>query len=126
MVTLRVNDILKDRILVSRESAHLLENPLNAMMAAAKTPGNPTGTISMVVDFEGIEGMAPSFLDELLSIFESIIGSETDAPERRVVVANPPTRLSLKFEAVARGHGMSVRARPDGSWLLTLSTLTGT
>ncbi|MCH7595087.1 MAG: STAS-like domain-containing protein [Planctomycetes bacterium] len=119
MVTLRVNDILTDKILVSRESAHLLEDPLNAMMAAAKTPGNPTGTTSMVVDFEGIEGMAPSFLDELISIFESIIESETDSPERRLVVANPPTRLSLKFEAVARGHGMSVEARSDGSWLLT-------
>ncbi len=119
MVTLRVNDILKDRILVSRESARLLEGPLSSMMEAAGTPGNSSDATSMAVDFEGIEGMAPSFLDELLSIFESIIGSGTDAPDRRLVVANPPTRLSLKFEAVARGHGMSVRALPDGSWILT-------
>jgi hypothetical protein len=79
----------------------------------------------MAVDFEGIEGIAPSFLDELLSIFESIIGLDTSDPERRLVVANPPTRLSLKFEAVARGHGMAVRALPDGSWLLTNTRNTG-
>ena len=117
MPTLRANEILKDKILVSRESAHLLEDALNAMMAAARTSGN-LSTTSIVVDFEGIEGIAPSFLDELLSIFESILGSGASPRERRLVVANPPTRLSLKFEAIARGHGMSVRALPDGSWLL--------
>ncbi len=125
MRTLRVNDVLKDKVLVSRESAHVLEDALRAMMAAARTPENPSGTTSMTVDFEGVEGIAPSFLDELLSIFESIIGSKADDLERCLVVANPPTRLSLKFEAVARGHGMSVRALPDGSWLLTDSRNTG-
>lgn len=119
MRTLRVSDVLKDRILVSRESARLLKDALHAIMADAWTPENASGTTSMAVDFEGIEGIAPSFLDELLSVFESVIGSETNARERCLVVANPPTRLSLKFEAVARGHGMSVRALPDGSWLLT-------
>ena len=119
MCTLRVNEILRDKVLVSRESAHLLEDALSAMMAAARTPGNPSGTISVAVDFEGIEGIAPSFLDELLSIFESLIGADANGCERCLIVANPPTRLSLKFEAVARGHGMSVRALPDGSWLLT-------
>ena len=119
MCTLRVNEVLKDRILISRESAHLLEDALSAMIAAARTPGRPSGTTSMAIDFEGIEGIAPSFLDELLSIFESVIGLNTSGLERCLVVANPPTRLSLKFEAIARGHGMSVRALPDGSWLLT-------
>jgi len=119
MRTFRVNDVLKDRILVSRESARLLEAPLSAMMGSARTPGNACGTTPVAVDFDGVEGIAPSFLDELLSIFESLIGSETSGEERCLIVANPPTRLSLKFEAIARGHGMSVRALPDGSWFLT-------
>lgn len=117
MPTLRANEILKDKILVSRESAHLLEDALNTIMTTTSTSGD-LSINSIVVDFEGIEGIAPSFLDELLSIFESILGSDTCARERRLVVANPPTRLSLKFEAIARGHGMSVQALPDGSWLL--------
>ena len=119
MRTLRVNDVLKDRILVSRESARLLEDALRAMMVSAKTPGEACGTTPVTVDFEGVEGIAPSFLDELLSIFESLIGGETNGAERRLIVANPPTRLSLKFEAIARGHGMSVRVIADGSWSLT-------
>jgi hypothetical protein len=119
MRTLRVNDVLKDKILVSRESARLLEGALSALMVSARTPGEPSGTTPVAVDFEGIEGVAPSFLDELLSIFESLLGTETNGDERCLIVANPPTRLSLKFEAIARGHGMSVRALPDGSWFLT-------
>ncbi len=119
MHTLRVRDVLKDKILVSRESARLLEDALGAIMAGKSTPGGRSDTTRLTVDFEGVEGIAPSFLDELLLVFESIIGSDTNGVERRLVVANPPARLSLKFEAIARGHGMSVRALSDGSWVLT-------
>jgi hypothetical protein len=114
----RVSDVLKDRILVSRESARLLEDALRAIVASARTPENAPEPTPVTVDFEGIEGIAPSFLDELLSIFESLLGAESSGRERCLIVANPPTRLSLKFEAIARGHGMSARALPDGSWFL--------
>ena len=119
MCTLRVNDVLKDRILVTRESARLLQEAMSAMIAAAGTSGNPSGEASLGIDFEGVEGMAPSFLDELLSVFESLLGERGNVGKRCLIVANPPTRLSLKFEAIARGHGMSVRTTPNGSWLLT-------
>jgi hypothetical protein len=115
---LRVHDVLKDRILVGRESARLLENPLRALMASAQPPGMPSHPTPVTVDFEGVEGMAPSFLDELVSVFESLIGTESNGRERCLIIANPPTRLSSKFEAVARGHGMSARLNPDGSWVL--------
>ncbi|MGD2108196.1 MAG: hypothetical protein PVI86_02270 [Phycisphaerae bacterium] len=78
-----------------------------------------SGTNSLTVDFAGVEGMAPSFLDELLLIFGSHVGGGADGRERCLIVANPPTRLSRKFEAVARGHGMSAQALADGSWSLT-------
>lgn len=126
MRTLRVHDVLTDKILITRESARLLEDALKTIMVSAVAPGEGCDQTSVTVDFEGVEGMAPSFLDELLSVFESVIGAETTSKTslpggcvRSLIVANPPTRLSLKFEAVARGHGMSVRALPDGSWLLT-------
>lgn len=119
MRTLRVKEILTDRILVSRESARLLEPALGELMIGARTPGADAITTPMTVDFEGIEGVAPSFLDEVLLIFESLLAADTNGLERCLIVANPPTRLSLKFEAVARGHAMSARALPDGSWILS-------
>ena len=119
MRTIRVNDVLEDRILISRESARLLEDALRAIMQSGSTPEHASAITPVVVDFQGVEGIAPSFLDELLSVFESLVAAETNGDEPYLIVANPPTRLSLKFEAVARGHGMSVRALPDGSWVLT-------
>jgi hypothetical protein len=118
MDTLRVRNILPDRILVSRESARLLEDPLRAVIAGESTAGDDRGALQVTVDFEGIEGIAPSFLDELVRIFESAVAAEVAGRQRSLIVKNPPTRLSLKFEAIARGHGMSVQALPDGSWLL--------
>jgi hypothetical protein len=118
-VHLRVHDVLTDKILVGRESARRLEDALKAMIAGVKTAADSPASSAVTVDFDGVEGMAPSFLDELVTIFESLIGSETADGKRNLIVANPPARLSPKFEAVARGHGMSVRALPDGSWILT-------
>ena len=121
MRTFRVHDVLKDKILVSRECAHLLADALRAIMSSESTPEQRSEMTPILVDFEGVEGIAPSFLDELLSVFESLIAAGTNGDELYLIVANPPTRLSLKFEAVARGHGMSARALPDGSWALTVS-----
>jgi len=90
------------------------------MMAGTKTAEERRSPTSVTVDFNGVEGIAPSFLDELLTIFESLVGTATNGDKPCLVVANPPTRLSLKFEAVGRGHGMSVQALPDGSWLLRI------
>ncbi|MCH7817460.1 MAG: STAS-like domain-containing protein [Proteobacteria bacterium] len=118
MKTLQVSKVLKDKILVSRESAHLLEDAISALVEPATVADSPSQPTRIAIDFSGVEGVAPSFLDELLSIFESLIGAETNGNQLCLVIANPPTRLSLKFEAIARGHGMSVRAQPDGSWLM--------
>lgn len=118
MPTLRVQDVLTEKILISRESARVLEDALKSMTDAAKTAGQTSEPPPVTVDFLGVVGISPSFLDELLSIFESVMGDKTNGGRRRLIVAHPPTRLSLKFEAVGRGHGMSVQAMPDGSWLL--------
>ncbi len=119
MQILRVQDILKDRILVSRESARLLDQALNAMIAAASSADQAGDTAAITIDFEGVEGMAPSFVDELLCVFESLASAASAGQTRCLRILHPPTRLSSKFEAVARGHAMSVQVQPDGSWLLT-------
>ncbi|MCI0629773.1 MAG: STAS-like domain-containing protein [Phycisphaerales bacterium] len=72
----------------------------------------------VVIDFEGVSGVAPSFVDELVTSFQTIAAVERHGRSSVLIVAHPPTRLSLKFEAIARGHGMSVRSLDDGSWVL--------
>jgi hypothetical protein len=122
MDTLRVNDVLKDRILISRESARLLEGAIASIFATTADSTGHLERVQVTVDFDSVEGIAPSFLDELLLIFDKFVDKPADGPKRSLIVANPPTRLSSKFEAVARGHRMTASARPDGSWLLTDAT----
>jgi hypothetical protein len=115
---LRVRDVLKERILVSRESAHRLENALRTILARP-APKSASRARSLTIDFTEVAGVAPSFLDELLTILESLVRSRINGQEVELIVANPPTRLSLKFEAIAHGHGMSIQGLPDGSWRLS-------
>lgn len=115
MPTLLVHDWVKDRILVSRESARPLVEAIREAIRAGESASEAKSTL--VVDFEGVAGIAPSFMDELLSAFE-LADPSGDGFAGSVVVVNPPTRLSLAFEAIARGRGMSISLRADGSWLL--------
>lgn len=117
MPTLLIHTVLPDKILVSRESAHLLEDAIRRALSR-ESGEDATDAIEapLVVDFEGVEGIAPSFLDELLSIFESLATQTISGPNPQLIVANPPTRLSSKFEAVARGHAMVIESLPDGTW----------
>jgi hypothetical protein len=97
----------------------MLEGALRALLTESSSAESaPAGREQVTLDFHGVEGMAPSFLDELLSVFELVLGGDGRKEPRSLIVAHPPTRLSLKFEAVARGHGLSVQALPDESWLL--------
>ena len=126
MPILRVHDVLKERVLVSRESAHLLEDALRTTLASAPTPASASCARSLTVDFEEVAGVAPSFLDELLTILESLVRTPANGEAVELIVANPPTRLSLKFEAIARGHGMSIQGLADGSWRLSGTPTTPT
>lgn len=120
MSSVLVHQILTDKILVSRESAHCLRDALSSSLMSCRSGAGSTGDPALVtVDFAGIEGMTPSFLDELISIFEGLLAHANEGCRAVLLVAHPPTRLSLKFEAVARGHEMVVEALPDGSWRLS-------
>lgn len=109
MAAILVKAIVPDRILVSRESARLLERAIREQLQA--------GTGEIVVDFSEVAGIAPSFMDELIRVVEQII-EEHEGRQFVLRADNTPTRLSSKFEAIARGHGMSIQAVNGNSWEL--------
>jgi STAS-like domain of unknown function (DUF4325) len=108
---LRIRDVLRERILVSRESARLLAAPLRQVIDE-ETPRGPQARREVTVDFEGVEGMAPTFLDEFLGVLESTVGVGS-----RILFVAQPARLSLKFEAVARSRGLQVTQENGGRWV---------
>lgn len=113
----RVHDILQRPVLISREAARALENPL-AIAVASTGSTNESLPVAVVLDFNGISGVAPSFVDEMIKILEELLAPGPGTRPLRLTIANVPTRLSSKFSAIARGHSLSIEARPDGSWEL--------
>lgn len=106
MKTIRVTQFLNKRVLVTRESAHDLRSALDQGL------GGGEGTLT--IDFEGIEGVTPSFIDELLAM---LVGRAGDRGIK-LLVSHPPTRLTAKFTAIGRSRGLSFEEGEDGSWLI--------
>lgn len=118
MQMIRIQDILHEKILVSRESARKLQSHIMQQIESITQHEEANSESSIILDFEGVEGMTPSFLDELLRVFESVVFGDSDRVGAELIVRNPPSRMSTKFEAVARSHDISIRILDDTSWLL--------
>lgn len=109
-----VFELLGSRALVTRESARRLH------AAIANSLTRETGEV--VLNFSGILGITPSFVDELLQVIQDgLKGSRIS--ELRVTLKNPPTRLSLKFMALAKGHGAQLTEAEANTWTVTLRSL---
>ncbi len=107
MKPLKIYNLLGKRLLVTRESARSLGPALTELVAAGE----------VVIDFCGIEGLTPSFFDELLTVIERC-AHKNDKEQLKVVVLNPPTQLSAKFEAVGRGHNLTIEKSDSGAWVI--------
>ena len=109
MVGVKIFDLTGRRVLVTRSSARSIEQRLAT--ALRRSPG------AITLDFTGIQGIAPSFLDEVLSIVDEHV--DKDQAPLVVTVVNPPTRLSSKFTAVGKTHGLSIEERGDNVWVFS-------
>lgn len=108
MESVRVYDLLRRRVLVTRESARSIGPTLSEAL------GRGDGRVEL--DFSGVEGITPSFLDEALEVIQEQLNDT--GGELQVLILNAPTRLSSKFEAVGRGRGLSITESPEGRWLV--------
>ncbi len=106
--TIRLFDLLQKRALVTRASARSLESQL----AGTKVSNN--GSLDIALDFQGIEAVTPSFVDEILGVVMEA-GTRSAAKSLRVTFIHPPTRLSSKFSAIARARGVVIE-EIDGAW----------
>lgn len=109
MTTLKIYDLIGKRILVTRESARGI--------APALANALEEGCGEVTLNFAGVDGLTPSFLDEVLSVLEESIPL---AGEHRlnVILMNSPTQLSSKFAAVGRGHGLVAKELEPGTWTI--------
>lgn len=110
MVPIKIYDLAKKRALVTREAAVVISE------AMASAPAN--STTDLTLDFEGIEAVTPSFVDELLGLAQGVLRARHSAPTR-ILFLNTPTRLSAKFTAIARARDVAISETEDGVWSIT-------
>ncbi len=110
MSRVRIADSLaQQKVLVTRVSARSLAEPLRSSVQ----PGDPR----LELDFAGIEGLTPSFLDELLGMINDIV-TPSGSPQLEILLLSPPTRLSSKFAAVGKARGYEVSELEGDRWVL--------
>ncbi len=107
----KVKERLPHRAVIVRVLARELGEEL-AREAAVDSP--------LVIDFDGIDGVSPAFVDEILTMLD-----EADAPgPERLVFANLPTKLSMKYTVLAGAHSKEIELDASGereTWILTPS-----
>ena len=109
MESLKIFDLVRKRVLVTRESARSIETFVRAALVE--------GHGEFELDFSGVDGLTPSFFDETLAILEEG-AEESDQPQFSIFMTNTPTELSSKFHAVSRGHNLTMENLEDGTWLI--------
>lgn len=108
MSSLALHDVLKNRVLVTRASARTLAPSIEAAIRASRE--------ALKLDFGRVDGITPSFLDELLSVVEEAF-ARVNVDSFRVEILNPPTALSAKFAAIGRGRDLRLTEAAE-SWII--------
>lgn len=108
-----MHDLLQKRALITRDSAKPIRQALAGSDIAVAD--------DVALDFSGIDAVTPSFVDEVLAILEEAL-RRTKRGELRLLLVNPPTRLSAKFSAVARARGLQISESEDGAWAVTAAS----
>jgi hypothetical protein len=106
---MQVYKLLQRRALVTRSAAKTI------LAAIEAEPEVSDGTLYL--DFAGVEAVAPSFVDELIS---GLLGSDTHGFSQ-IRVRQPPSRLSEKFLAIGRSRGLAMEEGDDGEWIIALT-----
>ena len=110
MVSFKVHDLARRRALITRESARIIGEAV-----AAERDDQST---ELTLDFEGIDAVTPSFLDELLAVTQEALRPSSRRPIR-IVFLHTPTRMSAKFAAIAKARDVSIDEMPNGVWSIT-------
>ena len=109
MNSVRIYDLLKKRVLVSRGSARSVEGNLRAALDA--------GTGRATVDFTSVAGIAPSFLDEVFHVVREY-ASQMGAAETSLVLSHAPPHLESKLRLLAKTHGFALNKGTDDDWVV--------
>ncbi len=121
-MVVKLNEFFSSPTLISRESARALQDLVRSGGNDSHTcPQANASDMGDTISFEGIRGIAPSFIDELIRIVISLrneAGCDLGIGYRLRLV-HMPTRLSSKYLAIARSHQLDLKEVEDRVWEFT-------
>jgi hypothetical protein len=103
-----VYQLLQRRALVTRGAAQSIIEAIGAV------PSTPDKVLEL--DFAGVEAVAPSFVDELISG----LSASNRFTFSQLRIRHPPSRLSEKFRAIGRGRGLIMNEGETGEWIISI------
>ena len=110
MTIIKIHDSIAKRAIVSRGVAHDLQDAIDTRFVK--------GNRKLRLDFEGVDAISPSFVDELLLIIlES--SARNNVKRLDITFANPPISPTQTMAAIARAHEVILLEEPGGSWKMT-------
>ena len=112
MNTIELYKIFNKRVLVTRQSARSIASDIENALGG--------GAGKIVLDFTDVAGVTPSFMDETLSVIEERAKAQNGAA-LSIIIENSPTKLSSKFAAIGRAHGLDMREVDGATWVITKS-----
>lgn len=109
---LNLQKLLNKRMLVTRQTAREIAPEVQDALLK--------GNGGLVLDFSDVAGISPSFLSETILVVEDCV-QKIGEPSFRVVMENPPTKLSRKFVVLGKAHGVDIREGEGKTWIITKS-----
>lgn len=109
---LKLQKLLNKRMLVTRQTAREIAPEVQDALLK--------GNGGLVLDFSDVAGISPSFLSETILVVEDC-AQKISEPSFRVVMENPPTKLSRKFVVLGKAHGVDIREGEGKTWIITKS-----
>lgn len=109
---LNLQKLLNKRMLVTRQTARDIAPEVHEALLK--------GNGALVLDFSDVAGISPSFLSETILVVEDC-AQKIGEPSFHVVMENPPTKLSRKFVAIGKAHGVDIREGEGKTWIITKS-----
>lgn len=103
--------VFNKRVLVTRQSARSIASDIEDALGDGG---------KIVLDFTDVAGVTPSFMDETLSVIEERSKAQNGAA-LSIIIENSPTKLSSKFAAIGRAHGLDMREVEGKTWIITKS-----
>jgi len=115
LTAIGVSEFSKGRILVTRQAARSLAEPIGQAWLDRPYSESFSDKPIIRLDFSGVAGTSPSFFDELIRVVDEATKGCLTAGTAVLSLYHLPSHKSRAFDAIVAGRGLKFENSNDGS-----------